>query len=259
MENSHVIRLSEAYPPKSENNKEYLANVHSILKDCDIEKTDFKNITIRKIKNRNEMEQIQLLHKEWFPINYTNDYFESVFKGKYNGLVAEIKLVKNNRLSETVVVGCILYNIRNASQKYLDFSYCDYFKNFKSIYIMTIGVINELRKHGIATLLLNKVIDIHINELSIKYIYLHVVEYNHSAQKFYVKNNFELFKLKRKHYFIEENYYDAFVYIYFINNGKKPKSYQEKFKSVIQYPIQLLGNLKNCASFFYRKIRYNSL
>jgi len=65
---------------------------------------------------------------------------------------------------------------------------------------LTLGVVNEFRKHGIATMLLEEMIekDSKIADKTIlKYIYLHVVEYNKAALSFYYKNSFVMVKCKK--------------------------------------------------------------
>lgn len=61
---------------------------------------------------------------------------------------------------------------------------------------------NEFRKHGIGTMLLNEMIekdnrDSNNNTMLLKYIYLHVVEYNKAALNFYYKNGFVMVKCKK--------------------------------------------------------------
>ena len=57
---------------------------------------------------------------------------------------------------------------------------------------MTIGVINELRGKGFANLLIEYLKDLTFVNFNIKYIYLHMVTYNNSGKKFYLKNSFRL-------------------------------------------------------------------
>ena len=224
------IRLSESFPPDSTQNQTYLANVHKTLKETLSTPFQMEYLTLRTLKSRKELEELQLLHKEWFPINYTSEYFEAILKKKSECIVAEYKVTKSNRVSERVLVGCILYDIRPAHSKYMAFSVKDYFKPLKSLYIMTIGVINEFRKHGIASFLVKHAIERtqESERNTLKYVYLHVVEYNYAAQHFYDKNKFVLVKTKRKHYHIEGKYYDAHVYILFLNGARKPLSKMEK-------------------------------
>jgi len=88
---------------------------------------------------------------------------------------------------------------------------------------MTIGTINEYRKHGIASLLVKYAIERtqEIEKNTLKYVYLHVVEYNEPAQRFYEKNKFLMVKIKKKHYFIEGKDYNAKVYVLYLNGARK--------------------------------------
>ena len=68
---------------------------------------------------------------------------------------------------------------------------------------MTIGVIDECRKMGLGTHMLNHTIDF----LEQKFeaciaIWLHVIEYNKSAIQFYLKNKFLRFRRLKRHYII---------------------------------------------------------
>ena len=59
-------------------------------------------------------------------------------------------------------------------------------------YIMTIGVIDEVRKLGIGTNLLHAMTEsvVFFQERAVEALYLHVVSYNHQALAFYAKNEF---------------------------------------------------------------------
>lgn len=77
-------------------------------------------------------------------------------------------------------------------------------------YIMTIGVIDECRQMGLGTKLLNQTISL----LEKQYpdcvaIWLHVIDYNESAIRFYLKNNFIKFRLLKNHYYIDKKDFDA--------------------------------------------------
>ena len=77
---------------------------------------------------------------------------------------------------------------------------------------MTIGVIDECRRFGLGTMLLREV-TIAVNEQypTCEVIYLHVVDYNESAIRFYEKNNFSTLKRNKSHYMIYGKEYDALV------------------------------------------------
>ena len=77
-------------------------------------------------------------------------------------------------------------------------------------YIMTIGVIDECRNFGLGTRLLNEVIyTIKQTRKKCLAIYLHVIEYNTVAIRFYLKNEFIECNNLRNYYYINNKYYHA--------------------------------------------------
>ena len=77
---------------------------------------------------------------------------------------------------------------------------------------MTIGVIDECRQLGLGTQMLEYTIDIVEQTSETCYaIYLHVVDYNESAIKFYLKNHFTNLERLDEYYIIHEKTYDAIV------------------------------------------------
>ena len=93
-------------------------------------------------------------------------------------------------IDENYIIGCIVYNYKKATTKYMKFSFKFIYEWNNSVYIMTIGTINEFRGRGLATLFLEHLKEETSENESIRYIYLHVVKYNHSGRKFYTKNEF---------------------------------------------------------------------
>jgi len=78
-------------------------------------------------------------------------------------------------------------------------------------YIMTLGVIDECRTLGLGTLLLQELYQ-YLDNLypECKMLYLHVVDYNVAAIKFYCqRNSFQLFKHMEDFYEIFGKMYDA--------------------------------------------------
>ena len=77
---------------------------------------------------------------------------------------------------------------------------------------MTIGVIDECRKLGLGTQMINYTIDLVEQKFAeCTNIWLHVVSYNVSAIKFYLKNNFSKLRKLKRHYYIDGKEYDAIV------------------------------------------------
>ena len=92
-------------------------------------------------------------------------------------------------------------------------SYREYMDDVMGCYIMTLGVIDECRKLGIGTMLLEETYrQVRYFYPECNLIYLHVVDYNKSAIKFYInKNNFIEMGREENHYEIFNKEYDALI------------------------------------------------
>lgn len=62
---------------------------------------------------------------------------------------------------------------------------------FNSIYINTLGVLSEFRKTGLASFLLDWLIRTTEKQTELKFIYLHVIDYNTAAIRLYHKMGFQ--------------------------------------------------------------------
>jgi ribosomal protein S18 acetylase RimI-like enzyme len=87
---------------------------------------------------------------------------------------------------------------------------------------MTIGVVDECRRLGLGTQLLNRAIKL-INQQwpACEVLYLHVVEYNESAIRFYLnpRNKFVKHSVLHEHYFIINQNYNALLLYRDISGG----------------------------------------
>jgi N-alpha-acetyltransferase 60 len=95
-------------------------------------------------------------------------------------------------------------------------------KSTKITYIMSIGVHRDYRRLGIASILLDKLLDYLDNEIDCKAIYLHVLATNIKAINFYEKQCFQKRALLPNYYTINGEQHDAFVYALYMNDGKPP-------------------------------------
>jgi ribosomal protein S18 acetylase RimI-like enzyme len=87
-------------------------------------------------------------------------------------------------------------------------------------YIMTIGVVDECRRFGLGTKMIDHTIKILREQWPrCEVIYLHVVSYNEAALKFYERNRFIRHSKIINHYFIMEKDYDAIVLYKDLNQG----------------------------------------
>ena len=80
-------------------------------------------------------------------------------------------------------------------------------------YLNTFGVIDEYRRLGIGTKLMEK----YINEMKNRNcvaLYLHVIEHNNSAIKFYEKMKWSHAGVKKNYYYYDNSFYDGVIFYY---------------------------------------------
>lgn len=128
---------------------------------------------------------------------------------------------------------------------------------------MTLGVVDECRRLGLGTMLLNEVTKI-LNKsyLTCEVIYLHVVDYNESAIRFYERNDFRTLKRIKNHYVIFEKIYDGLLLYKDINTRKDQEETQadiEKNSNNVdnnskegqQESVGIIGKLLNPFKYVY--------
>ncbi len=77
---------------------------------------------------------------------------------------------------------------------------------------MTLGVVDECRRLGIGTKLIDETIRILNQEWkACQVLYLHVVTYNETAIRFYQRNHFLTLKIEEDHYTIMDKNYNAIL------------------------------------------------
>ena len=134
---------------------------------------------------------LRRIHRECLPVHYNKNIYQMFAEGK----VARGHLAYMNN---DVAVGEICYRIEE-----------DPNTKKKKLYLMTIGVLKTYQHKGIATKLLNKVID--EESKNVEEIYLHVLTSNESAIGFYTKNGFTQREFI-KQYYTGLDMGDAYIY-----------------------------------------------
>jgi hypothetical protein len=84
-----------------------------------------------------------LLQKEWFPINYSDDFYNRLINGTAVGYMAEATIVPEEGKEMAVVVGAVVFEFTTEDEDLRSSWYSRMFAgDFNSIYIMTLGVID---------------------------------------------------------------------------------------------------------------------
>lgn len=156
------------------------------------------------------------------------DYFHHSYPDKwFHDITRNSKFFSMAAVITTEVVGIIVADIKRQSKCNREDSglVSKRFNLDPSVaYILTLGVVKEKRRNGIASLLLQCLVD-HLNEpknINCKAIFLHVLSSNVGAIEFYEKQNFKLHKVLPFYYLINGKCKDGLTYVKYINNGRPP-------------------------------------
>mmetsp|Transcript_16619 Transcript_16619/g.28027 ORF Transcript_16619/g.28027 Transcript_16619/m.28027 type:complete len:158 (-) Transcript_16619:187-660(-) len=99
-------------------------------------------------------------------------------------------------------------------------------------YVLTLGVLDPYRKAGVGRDLIDHVVRQATSLVTCRAVYLHVIANNYSAINFYARLQFECVRRMHQFYFIPTDrkptpgqvYYDAFLLVHYVNNGRAPFS-----------------------------------
>jgi ribosomal protein S18 acetylase RimI-like enzyme len=114
-------------------------------------------------------------------------------------------------------------------------------KFYTSVYIVSIGVIDECRKMNIGTNLIKSALNYAISFPFCVGIFLNVIVDNFSGKKFYEKNGLICSNRLKDFYVIEDKKYDSDVYVRIFNREKKnlARKYQYNFLNLKQKIFKL--------------------
>ena len=118
-----------------------------------------------------------------FPVYYSESYYKRLKKDSNDSLC--IGAFYKNKYIIGMFIGQYKYNsllLRNLTNK--SYFSCDH---VCGLYIATIGVIDEVRRLGIGSQLINHAIKYTKENDRADVVYLHVIEYNQAAIMFYKK------------------------------------------------------------------------
>ena len=244
--------FSEAFPPNEKGERQQLLSLssyHHLLNGITINPKDI----IYKPLTKNNLIEVKNLHKEWFPVEYDDEFFEQIFNNNCCNYftIGAFYNIKNSNENREIILGLALcewefisdYFINHTNQKVIDeicenidineeVQACLKCQMYHCVYIMTIGVLDEYRKMNIGTNILNNIYNIAIKDDICVGIYLDVIYYNKSAIKFYEKNNFKKVNEIKDYYDLNGKNYDANVYLRILSRKEKD-DFREKNRTYL--------------------------
>ena len=166
------------------------------------------------------LNEVVELHTEWFPFSYDRDYFKKFILRKNNVAIgAFLKLS-----FKTYLVGCVIGEVilekkfRNLLPGILvERGWYDWFSSWENCgYLHSIGVIDEYRKLGVGTKLLEMFIE-EMKKRNCIVLYANIIEHNASAIKFIEAYNWHFYGVLKKYFRFNEKLFDAKVYYYVLD------------------------------------------
>ena len=207
-----MITQSSAYPPGDEGVL-LEARVHGNFPSGIPVNTE-TDISYSTSVKWEELDEVRTLHTEWFPVAYHEDFFESIVTGTGFGGGDVVTVVATIGEDPRYIVGMITIAIRREEKQYnpcADLSaYLGLEPSATTAYILTLGVIDELRGRGVGRRLLEEGLrKVEQMDRYCRMVFLHVIEYNESAKKFYLRENFIEFKRYCEFYYFNGKVYDG--------------------------------------------------
>ena len=213
---------SEAFPPNEKGERQQLLSLssfHDMINGININPKEI----IYKPLTKNNLLEIKYLHKEWFPVDYDDNFFEEIFDNNCCNYftIGAFYNIKNEKINENkeIILGLALceweyisdYFIEHTNPKVIEeiskniniteeVQACLKCQMYHCVYIMTIGVLDGCRQMSIGSNMLNNIFNIALRDDICVGIYLDVIYYNKSAIKFYEKNNFKKVKEIKDYY-----------------------------------------------------------
>ena len=132
-----------------------------------------------RVLKRDDLDEVRLLHGEWFPLDYSDKYFEKALRDTVVAIgcfyIVDYGDFDDNGkpILEELMIGTIMTRIEQNKTIIVDMVYeknieeetlRDYFNSCSckptyGAYIMTLGVVDEFRRFGLATKMLNLTLD----------------------------------------------------------------------------------------------------
>ncbi|CAN8256068.1 unnamed protein product [Cochlearia groenlandica] len=183
------------------------------------------NICLRPI-NPFDLERLEQTHRDIFPIRYETEFFQNVVNGGDDIVSwAAVDRSRPDGYSEELI-GFVTAKIVIARETEIsELIRYDSKKGEETlVYILTLGVVETYREHGIAKSLIHEVIK-YASSISVcRGVYLHVIAHNNPAIRLYKRMSFRCVRMLHGFYFINGQHFDSYLFAYFINGSRSPCS-----------------------------------
>ncbi|GAB6025837.1 N-alpha-acetyltransferase 60 [Chamberlinius hualienensis] len=166
-----------------------------------------------------DVDEVKKLCSEWFPVEYPDQW--------YRDITSSPRFYSLASIFNHHIIGLIVVEIKPKSK-------CDtedqgilssvFPCNTQVAYILSLGIVEDYRRNGIASLLLENLIA-HLTSVEgrpCKALYLHVLASNTAAINFYKHRNFHQHSYLPYYYSVRGKPRDGFSYVLYLNGGHPP-------------------------------------
>lgn len=199
-----------------------------------------------------DLEVLEKIHGELFPIRYEAEFFHSVVNGR--GIVSWGAVDRAQPASQNdELIGFVTARVVIAKESEIEDLIR--FESPKSdetlVYILTLGVAESYRNIGVASSLIREVIKYASSITTCRAAYLHVISYNNPAIHLYKRMSFHCVRKLDSFYFINGQHYDAYLFIYYVNGGRSRCSPMLELVALLLTHAK--SGLKSVAAILWRK------
>ncbi|XP_010034940.2 histone acetyltransferase MCC1 isoform X2 [Eucalyptus grandis] len=183
-----------------------------------------------------DLEILEQLHGELFPIRYESEFFQNVVHGR--GIVswAAVDHSRDDGKSDELIGFVTARVVPAKDSEIVDLLNSNSAESeWSLVYILTLGVMNSYRNLGIASSLILEVIKYTSSIQTCQAVYLHVISYNIPAIHLYKKMSFKCIRKLPGFYLIDGQHYDSYLFVYFVKGSRSPCSPLELVMVVVRY------------------------
>ena len=259
-EEKEILLYSESYPLNEKKERVHpkaISQVHKILKGV---KLDPDKIYYKPL-GPEHYEEVQNLHKEWFPVEYPKEIFDRALLYNQGWYITQGAFYFLEEEKKEVILGLIITewrivdkhfalmvnkNVLDEIYKSINYEdevqlYLSKQKYYSINYIVSIGVIDECRKMHIGTNLINDIFNYSIYFPLCVGVYLHVISDNTIGKKFYEKIGMNNSGYLPNFYDIDGKKYPSNVYV---------KIYTKEEKNNVRKKQREMMTFKQKCSFY---------
>lgn len=213
------------------------ARVHRIA--ADLATVDVHSLRYRPLHPEDYAEMMEL-HSEWFPVVYHDSFYQKSTNGEIFTLAATTRTERDEGTDNDEIIGMVTMSTKcehhaNDIKHVLGDDCAVLCEGSGSLaYILTLGVVDECRRKGIARRLLKRLISQVEQMPHVQALYLHVVPYNGAAVHLYESMGFLRVATFETFYQIHGQPYGSYLYALYLNGARPPFRWRvRKFLGIV--------------------------